>query len=82
MNAATMIDVRPSVDADSLKLLASLASLGVGGTLAGMMFLVYRKDMKVNSDAWHGQSEMLMAIVKENTAAITALIHLVERIAK
>jgi hypothetical protein len=59
-----------------------LVSLGVGGILAGGMFMVYRKDMKINSDAWRGQSEMLMAVVKENTAAITALIQLVNRIAK
>ncbi len=64
------------MDADTLKW---LASLGVGGVLAGGMFLVYRKDMKVNSEAWRGQSEMLMVVVKENTAAITALIGLVEK---
>lgn len=65
------------LDPDTFKY---LASLGVGGILAGMMFLVYRKDMKVNSAAWEGQSEMLMAVVKENTAAITALIGLVQRV--
>lgn len=63
-------------DPDTIKW---IASLGVGGALAGMMFLVYRKDMRVNAEAWRGQSEMLMAVVKENTSAITALIHLVER---
>lgn len=65
------------MDPESLKY---LASLGVGGVLAGMMFMIYRKDMKANSTAWQGQSEMLMAVVKENTAAITALIGLVQRI--
>lgn len=67
------------MDADTLKW---MASLGTGGVLAGMMFVVYRKDMKINSEAWRGQSEMLMAVVKENTSAITALIQLVQRIAK
>lgn len=67
------------MDAETMKY---LVSLGVGGTLAGMMFLVYRKDMKANAESWRGQSEMLMVVVKENTAAITALIHLVERMAK
>ncbi len=67
------------MDAETLKW---LASLGTGGALAGMMFIIYRKDMKSNADAWHGQSDMLMAVVKENTAAITALIHLVERTVK
>lgn len=64
------------MDAETLKW---LASMGVGGTLAGMMFFVYRKDMQANASAWHGQSEMLMTVVKENTAAITALIHLVDK---
>ena len=59
-----------------------LVSLGVGGVLAGGMFAVYRKDMRVNSEAWRGQSEMLMSVVKENTAAITSLIQLVNRISK
>ena len=67
------------MDAETLKY---LASLGVGGILAGMMFFVYRKDMKVNAEAWRGQADMLMVVVKENTAAITALIQLVQRIAK
>lgn len=67
------------MDVDTLKW---AASLGVGGSLAAMMFAIYRKDMKANADAWHGQSELLMAVVKENTAAITALIHLVERAVK
>lgn len=67
------------MDPESIKW---LTSLGVGGSLAGMMFAVYRKDMKSNADAWHGQSEILIAIVKENTSAITALIKLVEKIEK
>lgn len=67
------------LDAETLKW---LASLGVGGALAGMMFMVYRKDMRTNAERWRGQSEMLMAVVKENTAAVTALIKLVERAEK
>ncbi len=65
------------IDPETLKL---LASFGTGGLLAGFMFMIYRKDMKINSDDWKGQSEILMAVVKENTAAITALIRLVEGI--
>lgn len=67
------------MDAETLKY---VASLGVGGSLAGMMFFVYRKDMKANAEDWKGQANLLMAVVKENTAAITALIHLVQRIEK
>lgn len=47
--------------------------LGIGGVLAWGMFQVYRKDMQRNNDLWKGQSEMLMQVVKENTAAITSI---------
>jgi hypothetical protein len=50
-----------------------LASLGVGGALAGGMFLIYRKDSKASEERWKGQSEMLVQVVKENTTAITSL---------
>lgn len=49
------------------------ATLGVGGVLAGMMFVFYRRDVRRYTDEWRGQSEMLIEVVKENTAAITAL---------
>lgn len=48
-----------------------LATLGVGGALAGMMFLVYRKDMRELTAQWRGQTEMLMEVVKDNTQAMT-----------
>lgn len=50
-----------------------LASLGVGGVLAGGMFLAYRKDQQACEDRWRGQSEMFAQIVKENSTAITKL---------
>lgn len=59
------------MDAEALKW---LASLGVGGVIAGGMFLVYRKDALAWQQAWKGQSEMLVQVIKENTAAITELI--------
>jgi hypothetical protein len=49
------------------------ASLGVGGLLALGMFLVYRRDSQQNTANWQGQSQMLVQVVKENTAAISAL---------
>lgn len=55
------------------ELLKFSATLGVGGLLAFAMFLFYRKDQMANSEAWRGQSEVLIAIVKENTAAISQL---------
>lgn len=54
------------------------ASLGVGGVLAGMMFYVYRKDSLDWQSAWKGQSEMLVQVVKENTAAVTRLVEVMD----
>ena len=51
-----------------------LATLGVGGVLAGFMFLIYRKDSQLWQEAWKGQSQILVQVVKENTAAVTALV--------
>lgn len=64
------------MDPETLKY---LASLGVGGILAGIMFAVYRKDALQWQDAWKGQSEILIQVVKENTAAVTALISKLEK---
>jgi hypothetical protein len=46
----------------------------VGGILAGGIFFVYRKDSLIWQEAWKGQSQILVQVVKENTAAVTALI--------
>lgn len=48
------------------------STLGAGGILALVMFLIYRKDSQKMLADWKGQSEALMSVVKENTAAITA----------
>lgn len=64
------------MDADGLKF---LASLGVGGVLAGIMFMIYRKDALHWHAAWQGQSNILVQVVKENTAAITALVAKLEQ---
>lgn len=65
------------------KLVELAASLGVGGILALGMFLVHRKDMKEQIERWRGQSDILVSVVKDNTAAITKLIdkldHFMER---
>jgi len=47
------------------------ATLGVGGVLAGLMFHFYRQDMARHISEWKGQAELLMMVVKENTAAHT-----------
>lgn len=56
-----------------------LASLGVGGALAGGMFMVYRKDSREWQHAWKGQSELLLQVVKENTQAVTSLVDRLDR---
>lgn len=64
------------MDGETLKY---LASMGVGGIIAGLIFIAYRKDSLQWQEAWKGQSQMLMQVVKENTAAVTALIERMER---
>ena len=49
------------------------APLGVGGILAAVMFFFYRQDQKDNTERWRGQTQMLLQVVQQNTAAITAL---------
>lgn len=56
-----------------LDLLKYLGGTGAVGVLAGLIFMVYRKDALQWQDAWKGQSQMLVQVVKENTEAITAL---------
>jgi hypothetical protein len=55
-----------------------LVQLGIGGGLAALMFAFYRKDSKEWRDAWKGQSEALLTVVKENTQSNTAVIKSVE----
>ena len=64
------------MDADVLQL---LTPLGVGGMLAGIMFIIYRKDAIQWQEAWKGQTQILVQVVKENTAAITALVTKLEK---
>lgn len=49
-----------------------VSTLGVGGAVAALIFLAYRKDVSLFTNGWKGQAEMLMQVVKENTAAITS----------
>lgn len=55
-----------------------LATLGVGGVLAGLMFMFYRKDIKQYTELWKNATDQLMMIVKENTASNTKLINMIE----
>mgnify|MGYP001559574778 CR=1 FL=1 len=47
-----------------------LAPLGVGGVLAGVMFLMYRRDALRWQEQWKGQTDILLNVVKENTKVI------------
>lgn len=55
-----------------------LATLGVGGVLAGLMFMFYRKDIKQYTELWKNATDQLMLIVKENTASNAKLISMIE----
>jgi len=55
-----------------------LITLGVGGVLAGFMFVFYRKDVKQYTELWKTVAEQLTTIVKDNTASNVKLISLIE----
>jgi flagellar biosynthesis component FlhA len=50
-----------------------LATLGIGGVLAGFIFIFYRKDIKQYTELWKSTTERLMEIVGDNTASIAKL---------
>ena len=55
-----------------------LATLGIGGVLAGFMFMYYRKDVRQYTELWKAATGEFMQVVKENTASNTKLIVLIE----
>ena len=55
-----------------------LATLGIGGILAGFMFMFYRKDIKQYTELWKSATDQLIIVVKENTTSITKLVALIE----
>jgi hypothetical protein len=54
------------------------ATLGIGGILAGFMFMFYRKDVKQYTELWRTTAEQLIMVIKENTASNIKLITLIE----
>ena len=58
------------------------ATLGIGGILAAFMFTFYRKDIKQYTELWKLATEQMMLIVKENTASISELTVLIEKLDK
>lgn len=55
-----------------------IATLGVGGVLAGFMFAFYRKDIRLYSELWRVTAEQMMIIIKDNTSSNTKLISMIE----
>jgi hypothetical protein len=55
-----------------------LATLGIGGILAGFMFTFYRKDVKQYTELWKSTADILIGVVKDNTATNTKLITMIE----
>ena len=55
-----------------------LVSLGVGGVIAALIFMFYRKDMRMHADMWRTATDQLLIVVKENTASNIKLITLIE----
>ena len=55
-----------------------LATLGIGGVLAGFIFVFYRKDIKQYTELWKTTSEQLMGIVGDNTASNVKLSTILE----
>ncbi len=55
-----------------------LVTLGVGGVLAGFMFMFYRKDVKQYTELWRISTDQLIGVIRENTASNTKLIQLIE----
>lgn len=53
-------------------------TLGIGGVLAGFMFIFYRKDVQQYTELWKTTADQLMSIVKDNTSSNVKLINLIE----
>jgi hypothetical protein len=56
------------------------ATLGIGGILAGFMFVFYRKDIKMYAELWKLMAEQLTELVRDNTAASIRLITMLESV--
>jgi len=55
-----------------------LTTLGIGGILAGFMFVFYRRDVRQYTELWKSSSDQFAQIVKDNTESNVRLIVLIE----
>ena len=63
---------------DSMEFTKWLVTLGVGGAIAALIFVFYRKDIRQYTELWKSQTEMLVTVVKENTSSNTKLVAVVD----
>lgn len=56
------------------------ATLGIGGVLAGFMFMFYRKDIKQYAELWKSTTSELIVLVKDVVASNTKLITMLENL--
>jgi len=56
------------------------STLGIGGVLAGFMFMFYRKDVKQYTELWKTMTEQMMKVITENTSSNARLISMLENI--
>lgn len=59
-----------------------MATLGVGGVLAGFMFYFYRKDTREQTELWRTQTDLLVKLIQSNIEANTGLKAAVEALHK
>jgi len=64
-----------------------LASLGVGGSMAALLFFFYRRDVKQFTELWQASTKELLAVVREvisvmreNTLVLESLHRRVDRL--
>lgn len=62
------MDAMPDAES-TVELFRYLGSLGVGGTIAAILFFFYRKDVRSYTDLWKIMSEQLLDVVKESAEA-------------
>lgn len=55
-----------------------LTTLGVGGAIAALMFIFYRKDVKQFTTLWETTANLLIVVIKENTASNVKLSMMLE----
>jgi hypothetical protein len=53
-------------------------AMGIGGVLAGFMFMFYRKDIKQYTELWKSTTDQLIILVKEDVTSNVKLVAMLE----